>query len=377
MARLQTKAATKKKTETEKLSGMKGQKLLKKNALTEIDNFCSIIRLFAYLTERGISPQETISMLAKEATGIFKKPFEEAKVHIIDEGMSIAEGFFATRFFPNEFISILRVGQHTGKLPEALTEYTKYLHGVIVAQRGFKSALKYPVTMLIAAILGTTAIIIVVVPKLKASIAGMVGNKVVHLPMPTRIVFGLHDLLTIFGNGGAICLMLALLYYFTFGPGKQHIMLLINKVPKVRRLQNNISWAQFLIMAAICMRSGMTLQTMLYTMGEGDLPPELAAPGVFEKLYNSVKYEGQTFSSQLEKAGAQTKLVSLVAIGEKKGATEEVMQSYGEEIMETIPYEINDVKVTVESIAIGVIAGLGGGLVACVMITMLNMSSFV
>lgn len=376
MPRLSSDVGNKKKARTAiKIS--EKQKLVKKNALTEIADFCSMIRLFAYLTKNGTSPQDTISLLANEAQGIFKEPFVEARNHIVEEGIPIADSFYLTRFFPNEFISILRVGQSTGRLPEALNEYSKYLNGVITAQRGFKSALKYPVTMLIAAIIGTTAIIIGVVPKLKASIASMVGDKPVTLPLPTRMIFGLHDLLTIFGNVGVICFMVGLLYYFTFGPGKKHIMIMINKVPKVRKLQNNISWAQFLIMASICMRSGMTMAQMLYTMGESERPPELTDPKVFQQLYFNVKSGGQMLAPELEKVGASSKLVTLIAIGEKKGATEEVMQSYGNDIMESIPYDIQEVKVTVESIAIGFVACMGGGIVACVMITMLNMSSFV
>ena len=53
------------------------------------------------------------------------------------------------------------------------------------------------------------------------------------------------------------------------------------------------------------------------------------------------------------------------------------MKSYGEEIMDSVPFEINEVKVVVEGVAIGTITILGGSIVACVMITMLNMSSFV
>lgn len=353
------------------------KKLRRKNALTEINEFCSIIRLFAYLTRGGTSPQDTISLLADDASGIFKQPFEEAKHYIIDEGLPISEGFYKTNFFPLEFISILRVGQSTGKLPEVLEEYGKYLNGVIVSQRGFNSALKYPTVMLMAAILGTTAIIVAVVPKLQASIQSMVGDKVVTLPLPTRILFGLHSILTVFGTPGVILLMLGLLYYFSFGPGKKHILMVIQKIPKVRKLMEKMQWAQFLIMASVCMKAGMTLAQMLFTMGEGELPPELSKGDAFKELYFNVKNGGKSFASELERAGVSRKLVSLISIAERKGHTQEVMQSYGEEIMDSVPFEINEVKVVVEGVAIGTITILGGSIVACVMITMLNMSSFV
>ena len=353
------------------------RRLVKKNALTEINEFCSIIRLFAYLTRGGTSPQDTIMLMADDANGIFKKPFEQAKGYILDEGLPIADGFARTNFFPPEFISILRVGQSTGKLPEVLEEYGKYLNGVIVSQRGFNSALKYPTVMLMAAILGTTAIVIAVVPKMQDSIKNMVGDKVVTLPTPTRILFGLHDILTIFGTPGVIALMLGLLYYFSFGPGKKHILMVIQKIPKVRKLMEKMQWAQFLIMASVCMRAGMTLVQMLFTMGEGELPPELAKGDAFKELYFNVKNGGKSFASELERAGVNRKLVSLISIAERKGHTQEVMKSYGEEIMDSVPFEINEVKVVVEGVAIGTITILGGSIVACVMITMLNMSSFV
>lgn len=353
------------------------RKLVKKNAMSEINEFCSIIRLFSYLSRGGTSPQDTISLLADDAGGIFKKPFTEARHYIIDEGLPISEGFYRTNFFPPEFISILRVGQSTGKLAEVLTEYSNYLNGVIVSQRGFSSALKYPTVMLMAAIVGTSAIILAVVPKLKASIINMVGDKVVVLPMPTKILFSLHSTLTVFGTPGVILFMVSLLYYFSFGPGKKHILMVIQKIPKVRKLTEKMKWAQFLIMASVCMKAGMTLAQMLFTMGEGELPPELAKGDAFKELYFNVKNGGKSLASELERAGVNRKLVSLIAIAERKGHTQQVMQSYGEEIMSSVPFEINEVKVVVEGVAIGTITILGGSIVACVMITMLNMSSFV
>ena len=173
------------------------------------------------------------------------------------------------------------------------------MNGVIVSQRGFNSALKYPTVMLMAAILGTTAIIVAVVPKLQASIQSMVGDKVVTLPLPTRILFGLHSILTVFGTPGVILLMLGLLYYFSFGSGKKHILMVIQKIPKVRKLMEKMQWAQFLIMASVCMKAGMTLAQMLFTMGEGELPPELSKGDAFKELYFNVKNGGKSFASEL------------------------------------------------------------------------------
>ena len=349
----------------------------RKKALSNISEFYALIRLFAHLIRGGTTPQDTMFLMAQGATGIFQEPLEEARHYNVDEGRSIADSFAMTDFFPPEFISILKVGQTSGHLPEALEQYGKFLNGVITTQRNFMAALKYPMLMLNAVIIGVCAIILLVVPGLKESVASVAGNDAVTIPIYTQFLFALYDIMYVFGTPGVIAFMLGMVYYLFFGKGRQHIMILVYKIPKVRRLQESMRWAQWLIMGSICLKSGMTLAQMLITLGDTELPKELQGKDVYKNLCNNVKYGGQTLSAELDKVGVSSRLVSLISIGEKKGYTEDILYSEGEDRMDGLPFEIAEVKTTLETLMIALVTIAGGAIMGSVMLSMFSLSSMV
>lgn len=354
------------------------RKRRRKKAISNISEFYALIRLFAHLLRGGTTPQETITLMAHGASGIFKEPLEEARHYNVDEGRSMADSFLLTDFFPSELISILRVGQSSGKLPEALDQYGRFLNGVISAQRSFKAALKYPVLMLNALIIGVCAIVLFVVPGLQDSVASVSGEGgAAALPVYTRFLFSLYDVMYVFGTPGVVVFMCAMVYYLFFGKGRDHILLLVYKIPKVKKMQESMRWAQWLVMGSICLRSGMTLAQMCYTLADTELPAELAKNGVYKELCHNVRYGGQTLSTELEKAGVSQRLVSLVSIGEKKGYTEEILYSEGEDKMDGLPFEINEVKTTLETLMIAIVTLAGGAVMGSVMLSMFSLSSMV
>lgn len=359
-------------------SGAKAKRVKKGGALDNISEFYALLRLFAHLIRGGTTPVETITLMAQGASGIFKEPLEQVKQSIVVEGLSLSDGFANTGFFPSEFIAILRVGQSSGHLPTALEEYGKYLNGVITARRGFKAALKYPMLMLNALVIAVGAIIVLVVPGLKGSVASMIGDKPdVVLPIYTRILFGAYDALNVFGTPGVIVIITGLVWYLFFGPGRDHIMILVYKIPKVRKLNEKMRWAQWLIMSSICLKSGMTLAHMLVTMGQDELPKELSGKDVYKDICFNIKYGGRTLSEEFEKAGCSQRLVSLISIGEKKGYIDEILYSEGQDYMESIPFDIGEVKTTIESLLIAFVTIAGGAVMGSVMMTMFSLSNMV
>ncbi|WP_303149593.1 type II secretion system F family protein [uncultured Cloacibacillus sp.] len=375
MPKLKTSAIQTAETEEQTIQAVHRKR--KKKALSNISEFYALIRLFAHLIRGGTTPQDTMFLMAQGASGIFKEPLEEARHYNVDEGRSIADAFAMTEFFPPEFISILRVGQTSGHLPDALEQYGKFLNGVITTQRNFMASLKYPMLMLNAVIVGVCAIILLVVPGLKESVASVAGNEPVSIPIYTQFLFGLYDIMYVFGTPGVIAFMLGMVYYLFFGKGRQHIMILVYKIPKVRRLQESMRWAQWLIMGSICLKSGMTLAQMLVTLGDTELPKELQGGDTYKNLCNNVKYGGQTLSSELDKCNVNKRLVSLISIGEKKGYTEDILYSEGEDRMDGLPYEIAEVKTTLETLMIALVTIAGGSIMGSVMLSMFSLSSMV
>ena len=69
--------------------------------------------------------------------------------------------------------------------------------------------------------------------------------------------------------------------------------------------------------------------------------------------------------------------MSLISIGEKKGYTEDILYSEGEDRMDGLPYEIAEVKTTLETLMIALVTIAGGSIMGSVMLSMFSLSSMV
>src|SRR3954471_1208012 len=112
--------------------------------------------------------------------------------------------------FPSFYITILRSAEMTGHVDSVLDQLASYIERDENAKRKIKSALTYPMVVMVLAIVSVVVIVAVALPKFR----GFFDSLDAKLPLPTRILLGFSDFLSNYWwalAGGFALVMLALM----------------------------------------------------------------------------------------------------------------------------------------------------------------------
>ena len=108
----------------------------------------------------------------------------------IHRGTSFVEAVNAhPEVFPAYYRAMLAAAEYTGNLDVVLSQLAAYLERDIAARREVKSALTYPILVLIVAIVAMIVMSLFVLPKF----TGLYQSLGASLPLPTRMLIGFTD----------------------------------------------------------------------------------------------------------------------------------------------------------------------------------------
>ncbi len=93
------------------------------------------------------------------------------------------------KIFNNLFVSMVSVGENSGRLDLIFQQLSEYMERDLNTSKSIKTALRYPIFVLIAISIAMSIINIKVIP----AFAGMFANFGAQLPLPTRILVGISD----------------------------------------------------------------------------------------------------------------------------------------------------------------------------------------
>ncbi|NLK67243.1 MAG: type II secretion system F family protein [Campylobacteraceae bacterium] len=189
-------------------------RLLGVGARIKIPNLVASIRQLAVMTSAGISIHDSIKEVANSAEDKRLKEIFTSMSDDLNSGLSLTEA--ASKFRPelgDLFIAMVNLGENTGNMAESLTNLSNMMQEVWDNQQKFKKAMRYPITILVALAVAFAILMMFVVPQFKEIFDDLGAN----LPLPTRILFtienllnnyGLYVLIAIFGSIWAIGYML-------------------------------------------------------------------------------------------------------------------------------------------------------------------------
>jgi MSHA biogenesis protein MshG len=111
-------------------------------------------------------------------------------VERLEAGVELSAAMrFHPKIFNNLFVSMVSVGENSGRLDLIFKQLSEYMERDVNTSKSIKTALRYPTFVLIAISIAMAIINIKVIP----AFAGMFANFGAELPLPTRILIGLSD----------------------------------------------------------------------------------------------------------------------------------------------------------------------------------------
>lgn len=165
---------------------LKETRRVKKETVFKRARLADFAEEWSSLLSAGIPVTETLNILREGRSEGEKNLFEELK-KTIEAGHSIAGSFTKSGAFPPFFTALLQVGELSGTLPEQLQLAAKSFRKEEEFISGMKSALSYPVFVLLFSFLVFALIITVILP----SFASLFDVLEIPMPAVTRMALAL------------------------------------------------------------------------------------------------------------------------------------------------------------------------------------------
>ena len=138
----------------------------------EISEFC---RSLSLLLRAGIHPGDGLFLMAEEESGRMKVKLEEMGRNL-DQGMTISQTIEEQKLFPAYVTGMVKVGEQSGRLEEALLALAGYYEEREQMNRQIRQALTYP-SILMAMLLAVIGVLLVkVLPIFEEVYASLGGH---------------------------------------------------------------------------------------------------------------------------------------------------------------------------------------------------------
>ncbi|MGE3536613.1 MAG: type II secretion system F family protein [Candidatus Tectimicrobiota bacterium] len=275
----------------------------------------------------------------------------------IQEGASFAEALSQHRCFSRLVIQLMRVGEQTGTLEQAMGRAAETLERRRQLKASLRTALTYPLIVLVMA-LGVSAFMVLwVIPKLRNLVTAF-GRR---LPAMTQLLldlsafvqaYMLHGLLLGLALGGLLTLG------YLWPPGRLWMDRLGLRIPILGRVFRLAGTTTFAYGLGVLLRSGITLLEGLRTV-ESLLGNRYLARCVATARERVL--QGGSLAEPLASGQAfMPMLPRMVAAGEASGTLDEVLEEVARFHEAQLQSTVRQLSVLIEPIIIVVVGGIVG-----------------
>lgn len=315
-------------------------------------------RMLAAMLDSGIPLVQSLAALEEQTSNkVFKNVIGGLKEHI-EGGAEFSDSLSAyPTVFDELYVSMMRAGEAGGMLSEVASRISKYLEDSAKLQRRIKSAMMYPMVVMILAMLISAAMIIWLVPVF-SGIYSDFGSK---LPGPTLFLVALSE----FVRGNTLLVIGAvagLIFGFKAFKGSEKGAYMwdnfVLHFPMIGELARKISIGRFSATFAQLIHSGVPiLQSM-------DIVSYACGNKVYAHIIRKAKSTvegGDLLSTELEKHKLFPRmLVRMLAAGEKTGKMDEMLDKVSEFYEDEVEQAVNGLTSIIEPLLmvfLGVIVG--------------------
>jgi len=170
--------------------------------------------------------------------------------------------------FPKLFVSMVQAGEASGNLGDILEKTSSYFDESVKLNKKVKSALTYPVTVILFAIVLVNVLLIFVIPVFAEMFTSFGGQ----LPAPTQFLIDLSNFLKnyiVFIILGLVIGIKVLGRFFKTPKGRQVKDFLLLRIPIFGELVRKVSISRFCRTFSILMKSGVPILQSLEIVSSG------------------------------------------------------------------------------------------------------------
>ena len=301
------------------------------------------------LLKAGVPIMRALTGLQESATS---PQFREALKDIresLDSGRPLSSALQRTGAFSPFYVAMVFVGESTGMLEQIFLRLYNHLEFQEFMRSQVKSALRYPIFVMIAMAIAIVIINLFVIPAFAKVYAGFNAQ----LPFLTRLLIGFSDFMVATWWVQAVAVIGAIFMFRSWigtVDGRYKWDRFKLRVPIAGKIVLKATLARFSRSFALAIRSGVPIVQGLTLVAQTVDNAFIA--GQVEKMREGVE-RGDSVLRTASNAGVFTPVVlQMVMVGEESGALDDMMEEIADIYQREVEYELKTLGAQIEPILI-------------------------
>ncbi|HET9328721.1 MAG TPA: type II secretion system F family protein [Candidatus Eisenbacteria bacterium] len=332
-------------------------------------------RQFATMISAGLPLVQCLDILAKQSS---KPSFGRVIAEVtreVEAGSTLSDGLGKHKsVFDELFRNMVAAGEAGGVLDEILMRLAAYIEKADALKRKVQGAMVYPGVVLTVAVGATCFMLIFIIPTFAKMFSDFGGE----LPLPTKIVLGMSNLLKNFwwvGVGGLIAGGFFFKRYYATESGQRVVDGAMLKVPVLGDVLLKGAVARFTRTLGTLIASGVPILSGL------EITARTAGNKVIAEAIMTARAsirEGETVAAPLKTSGVfPPMVVQMISVGEQTGALDEMLTKIAVFYEAEVDTAVDTMTSIIEPIMIVVMGGIVGGMVIAMYLPMFKLINVV
>ncbi len=308
------------------------------------------------LTKAGVPLLRSMKGLTQNCANKQLKEALEEVTNELTNGRSLSGAMqLHSKVFSPLFVSMISVGENTGRLDQALMQLAGYYEQEVETRKRIKTAMRYP-TFVISFILVALFILnIKVIPQFSS----MFSRFGVDLPLPTQILIGMSNFFVNYWAVMVGCIvggMFAFRAWIQTARGREKWDRMRLRFPIVGDVVNRAQLSRFSRTFALMLKAGVPLNQSLALSAEALDNKYLE--GKLLEMKASIE-AGSTVSSTAINSQIFTPLViQMISVGEETGRIDELLLEVADFYDREVDYDLKTLTARIEPILLVIVAGM-------------------
>ncbi|PYO66468.1 MAG: pilus assembly protein PilC [Gemmatimonadetes bacterium] len=330
-----------------------------------------LTRQFATMINAGLPLVQALDILAQQTENKILADVTRQVVYDVESGHTLADALRKhPRAFSDLYVNMVAAGEAGGILDTILVRLAQFLEKNDAIVRKVKGAMVYPAVILSVAVIAVSVLLIFVIPTFQ----NMFASVNLELPLPTRIVIGMSNLLknywwALLGALGVIAF--GVNQYYKTPPGRLQIDAMLLKLPVLGDVLRKSAVSRFTRTLGTLISSGVSILDGL------EITARTAGNMV---IHNAVMESrasiagGETIAQPLAKSKVFPPMViSMIAVGEQTGGMDEMLSKIADFYDDEVDAAVGTLLSLMEPIMIVVLGVVVGGMVVAMYLPIFDM----
>ena len=348
-------------------------KASKKGVSVPAKNLAIFTRQFSVMIDAGLPLVQCLDILGKQEphkgfSGVILKVRED-----VEAGAALADAMKKhPKTFDALFSNMIAAGEAGGILDTILKRLATYIEKAVKLKGEVKSAMIYPVAVIVIATLVVGAILWKVIPTFASLFAGLGAQ----LPMPTRIVISLSNGLVSYGwilIVGVGAAGYAFKSYYATEPGRRVVDRTMLRLPILGDILRKVAVARFCRTLSTLLSSGVPILDGL------DITARTAGNAIIEDAIQTTRTgieRGETISGPLRETNVfPSMVVQMINVGETTGALDAMLSKIADFYEEEVDTAVAGLLTLMEPVMIAFLGAVVGGIVIAMYLPIFDLIS--